>query len=91
MTYTFSTSRLSKGNTVFPITVVIDKDHLYYSKGFIIGQAKTAIPKTNIVSIGLVKGVLFSDLIIETKGGRVVCLNGFSHSDAKSIYNLLNK
>lgn len=90
MPHIFSTSRLTKGNMVFPITVMIDDYYLYYTKGFILGRTRIAIPKTGIASIGLVKRVLFSDLVIETRGGRVICLNGFSHSDALTIYQLLN-
>ena len=90
MPYRFSSSRISKGNTIFPITIAIEEHHLHYYKGFIVGQSRISIPKANIVSIGLVDRIMFSDVIIETKGGHVVFLNGFSHVDARRIYNLLN-
>lgn len=89
MPHIFTSSHLTKGNTIFPITIMIDNDHIYYSKGFIIGRTKIAIPLTSIASVGLVNKVLFSDIIVETRGGRTLYFNGFTHSDARSIYNLL--
>lgn len=89
MPYKFSSSRITKGNAIFPISIVIDEYHLHYSKGFVVGQERMSIPKVSIASVGLIRRILFSDVIIETRGGRIVCLNGFSHSDAKKICSLL--
>lgn len=89
MLYKFSSSRVTKGNTIFPISIVIDDNHLHYTKGFVVGLDRMSIPKASIISVGIIHRILFSDIIIETRGGQNVCLNGFLHSDAKKIYNLL--
>lgn len=89
MPYVFTSSHLTKGNMVFPITIKIDNHHLYYDKGFIIGRNRIAIPLASIASVGLVNNILFSDVVVETRGGRILYLNGFTHSDARKIYNLL--
>ena len=76
---------------VFPITIVINNHHLCYYKGNLVGGTKMTIPKTSISIIRLNRGLLFSDLIIETRGGCIIYLNGFSHSDGQRIYNLLKE
>ena len=70
---------------------MIDDNHLYYSKGFVIGRTRMSIPRASIASVGLVNKIFFSDIIVETQGGHVLYLNGFSHSDAIKIYRLLNR
>jgi len=89
MAHIFTSSHLTKGNTVFPITIKIDDNYMYYSKDFVIGRNRMTIPLDSISSIGLVSKVFFSDLIVETKGGVVLNLNGFTHSDARKMYSLL--
>lgn len=90
MPHTFTSSRLTTGNTFFPITVTIDNHNLYYSKGFVIGRSWISVPITGIASVNLMNRIVFSDVIVETKGGRILNLSGFTHSDAKRIYRLLN-
>lgn len=90
MPYKFKSSRLTNGNTIFPITIVLDNHHLYCYKGNLIGGIRIAVPRSSIASIRLDKGLIFSDLIIETRGGRILHLNGFSHSDGQRMYHLLN-
>lgn len=89
MPHVFTSSHLTKGNTIFPNTIMIDGSHLYYSKDFVIGRNRIAIPLASIASVGLVNKILFSDLVVETRGGRVLYFNGFTHSDARRMYNLL--
>ncbi len=81
MPYKFRTSRITSGNTVFPITIVIDHHQFHCYKGNLIGGSKVTVPISSIASVRLYKGLLFSDLIIETQGGRILYLNGFSNSD----------
>lgn len=90
MPYTFTSCRLTPGNALFPITVMIDPYHLYYSKGFMIGRSRVAIPRSGIASVGLINRIVFSDIVVETYGGKTLVLNGFTHSDAQQIYRILN-
>ena len=89
MPHTFTSFRLTAGNAVFPITVMIDNHNVYWSKGFLIGRSRIAIPKQSIASVGLINKVIFSDIVIETQGGQTFYLNGFTHPDAREIYRLL--
>ena len=90
MSYTFKASRITNGNTLFPTTIVIDNHHLYCYKGNLIGGTRIAIPKSDIASIRLDKGLIFTDLIVETRGGHLFFLKGVTHSDGKKIYSILN-
>ena len=90
MPYIFRISRITSGNTVFPITIVIDHHQFHCYKGNLIGGTKITVPRSGIASIRLYKGLFFSDLIIETLGGRILYLNGFSNSDGQRIYRLIN-
>lgn len=90
MPHTFTSCRLTNGNIVFPITVTIDDHYLYYSKGFVIGRSRVAIPLSGIASVQLVNRIIFSDLVVETRGGGSLPLTGFTHADAWQMYQILN-
>ena len=90
MAYHFTASRITgNGNTVFPDEIIIDDDVVTYRKGQLIGYKET---KINVAAIGCVSvkaGLLFADVIIETKGGLTIRARGFTRSDARAISNLL--
>lgn len=87
--HTFTSSRLTTGNTVFPITIQIGNGYLYCRKGFIIGLDSGSIALRNIASVRIIRRIIFSDIVIETVGGRRLYLNGFYPSDAANIARLL--
>lgn len=91
MAHTFQASRISgNGNAVFPDKLIIDDTKVTYYKAHLIGHEETNIMRTNIGSVSLKSGILFADIIIETNGGQITVINGFSKSDAKQIVNLLS-
>jgi len=91
MTHTFQASRISgNGNAVFPDKLIIDDNKVTYYKAHLIGHEETNIMRTNIGSVSLKSGILFADIIIETNGGQITLINGFSKSDAKQIVKLLS-
>lgn len=88
--YRFTASRIpGNGNTVFPDEIIIDGDCLTYRKGQLLGYTKTKINLAAIGCVSIKAGMLFSDVIIETKGGMVIRARGFTRSDAREISNLL--
>ena len=86
---TFTASRLTQGNTVFPTTIELRNGFLYCRKLFIPGIDTLTIPYRNIASVRVVHGILFSDLIVETSGRQVYLFNGFTHHDAARMARLL--
>lgn len=91
MDYTFQASRISgNGNAVFPDKLFIDDTKVTYYKSHLIGHEETNIMRSNIGSVSLKSGVIFADIIIETNGGQITVINGFTKSDAKQIVRLLS-
>ena len=77
------------GNAVFPDEIIIEDDTVTYRKGQIVGYKET---KINVAAIGCVSvkaGLLFADVIIETKGGMAIRARGFTRSDARAIARIL--
>ena len=90
MAHHLTASRITgNGNTVFPDEIIIEDDCVTYRKGQIVGYKET---KINVAAIGCVSvkvGLLFADVIMETKGGLTIRARGFTRSDARAISNLL--
>ena len=92
MKHTFSASRVTGGNVVFPDQLIIDDETqmVTYRKKKLIGYDETTIRFSAIGSVSRSAGLLFCDVTIETSGGVTILANGFSRSDANEIVNLLN-
>ena len=90
--YHFTASRVTGGNTVFPDEIIIDDEEqkLTYRKGQIIGYKETTLRFQAIGCASMNAGLLFSDVIIETNGGKTICAKGFTRSDAREIVDLLS-
>jgi len=86
----YTASRITgNGNIVFPDEIIIEDDCVTYRKGQIVGYKET---KINVAAIGCVSvkaGLLFADVIIETKGGMAIRARGFTRSDARAIARIL--
>lgn len=93
MKRTFSASRVTGGNVVFPDQLIIDDkaQKVTYRKKKLIGYEETTIRFSSIGSVSRSAGLLFCDVIIETSGGVTIVANGFSRSDANEIIDLLDR
>lgn len=90
--YTCTASRVSgDGNAVFPDEIIIDDEEevVIHRKPKLIGSKETKIRFGAIASIEVDKGVLFADIIIETRGGREIIARGFTRMDADRIKEML--
>ena len=76
-------------NVVFPDEIIIKDDTVIYRKGQIIGYKETIINVSAIGCVSVKAGLLFADVIIETKGGMTIRARGFTRSDASTISRLL--
>lgn len=91
---TYTASRLSETNRLFPIQVRIDVNGVSTTKMVGIGLSK----ETHTVSFGNIACVRvrtplvgFSTLEIETKGGKVVRAHGFTEADMKEMHSIINR
>ncbi|MGN0033262.1 MAG: PH domain-containing protein [Candidatus Limimorpha sp.] len=90
MKYSFVASHLTRGNVIFPDRLEVDEEKIVFYKAKLIGHESTVIQRAGVGSVSMKAGLLFADIIIETKGGQVTVANGFSRSDAKQILELLS-
>ena len=90
----FTACRVSgDGNAIFPDKIIVDsfRKELIYRKPRIIGYKESRVRFDAIGSISIRKGILFSDICIETNGGMEIIARGFTPSDARSIARLVNQ
>jgi hypothetical protein len=86
---TYTASRLSSDNTVFPDRLEIDAANVTYYKGNVFGYQSSIIARSNIASVSIGSGIFFADVVIETCGGKRVVVSGFKKSEARTIVGLL--
>ena len=86
MRKTYTSNRLTKGNSLFPDEVSIAEDGIHFIKRKLLGSNEEVISYNQIASVKIKSGVLFADIWIETAGGsQPVFINGLSKSDAQEI------
>ena len=85
----FEASRLSESNVLFPDKIEIDDTNVTYYKGTLVGYRTMVISRCSIASVRVSKGLLFADIIIESRGGGQIVARGFTRSDAREILGLL--
>jgi hypothetical protein len=86
---TYTASRISTDNTLFPDKLDIDCQGVTYYKGYVFGYKSTVIAANNIASVSVRAGILFADVIIESIGGNKIVASGCRKSDAMKILELL--
>ena len=86
---TFIANRFSEGNHIHPTSMIIESSTLTLYKRKIFGSQRFVINHNDIASISIVNGIIFSQIHIESFGGRVVIANGFDKDDARLIRELL--
>ena len=74
---------------MFPDEIIIEDDVVTYRKGQIVGYKETKINVAAIGSVSVKAGLMFADVVIETKGGMTIRARGFTRSDAREISSLL--
>jgi hypothetical protein len=77
----------AKDNILFPTELIVDlrAKCITFRKHRIIGYNKRSVKFENVASVSINKNILFTDIIIETKGGGVIVAEGFSIFDANKI------
>jgi len=90
----FTACRVSgDGNAIFPNKIIIDslRKELIFRKPRLIGYKESRVRFDAIGSVSIRKGILFSDICIETNGGMEIIARGFTPSDARTIARLVNQ
>jgi hypothetical protein len=88
----FRASRLSSGNRLLPMQVLITPTSvIHYTPGWI-GRSEESIHMAHIASVKINTGVLLSDVLIETSGGHnPIRCHGHRKSDAVTMKALIER
>jgi hypothetical protein len=88
----FRTSRLSKGNHLFPTQVLITRSSVVHHTPQWIGKFEHTIHIAHVASVRIDTHLVFSDVFIETSGGvSPISCYGHGKRDAVRIKELIEK
>lgn len=92
MTESFSASRWTKGNLLFPTRIEVGPDRVARVKPRWFGSTEESIAISNVASVQINTGVLFSDIRIDSTGGsNPIASHGHTKGDARRIRDLIEQ
>jgi hypothetical protein len=92
MAEVYTSSRFSSGNLLFPASISVQPDGVHYEKRKLLGSSEEVISYTQISSIKIENGIIWTSLRIETSGGsQPILITGLSKNDGKAIRESLQK
>jgi hypothetical protein len=88
--HVFRASRWSRGNHVLPAQVAITPESITLYQPQWIGKLEESIHLAHVASIKIDTNLIFSDVFIETSGGRdpIIC-HGHTKGDALAMKNII--
>lgn len=90
MTESFSASRLTEGNRIFPTRIEVSPDRVARIKPRFVGRTEESIAISNVASVQISSGLLFADIRIDSTGGSTPILShGHTKGDARRIRELI--
>jgi len=89
-TETFSASRWTQGNFLFPTKLVVSSQRVSRVKSRFFGSNEESIAISKIASVHISTGVLWSEIRIESTGGTdPITSHGHRKADAQRIRDLI--
>ena len=87
---TFTASRWTKGNLLFPTRIVVNSLRVSRVKKRFVGSTEESISITQVASVKISTGVFWSDIRIESTGGTdPITSHGHRKADALRIRDLV--
>jgi hypothetical protein len=87
---TFIASRWTKGNLFFPTRIVVTPLHVSRVKKRIFGSSEESISISQVASVKISTGMVWSDIVIESTGGTdPITSHGHRKADALRIRELV--
>jgi hypothetical protein len=87
---TFSASRWTKGNLLFPTLIVVHPLRVSRVKRRMFGSTEESISIAQVASVKITTGVFWSDIVIESTGGTdPITSHGHRKADALRIRDLV--
>jgi hypothetical protein len=86
----FSASRWTKGNFLFPTRIIVTPQHVLRVKPRLFGQSEESIAMGKVASVQISTGVFWSDIRIDSSGGSdPITSHGHRKADARRIRDLI--
>jgi hypothetical protein len=87
---TFSASRWTRGNHIFPTRIVVTPLHVSRVKSRLFGTTEESIAISQVASVEIRTGVIWSEIRIDSTGGaEPITSHGHSKGDAVRIRELI--
>jgi hypothetical protein len=87
---TFSASRWTQGNFLFPTKLVISPQRVSRVKSRFFGSNEESIAMSKVASVHISTGMLWSEIVIESTGGTdPITSHGHRKKDAQRIRELI--
>jgi len=86
----FSASRWTRGNHIFPTRIVVNPLHVIRVKPRLFGKTEESIAVSQVASVEIKTGVIWSEIRIDSTGGsEPITSHGHSKKDAIRIRELI--
>jgi hypothetical protein len=87
---TFSASRWTQGNVLFPTRLIVSPQRVSRVKSRLLGSNEESIAMSKIASVHISTGVFWSEIVIESTGGTdPITSHGHRKRDAQRIRDLI--
>lgn len=87
---TFVASRWTKGNLFFPTQIVVSPQRVSRVKPRLFGSNEESIGITQVASVHISTGIIWSNILIESTGGTdPITSHGHRKADAQRIRDLI--
>ena len=87
---TFSASRWTRGNHIFPTRIVVTPLHVSRVKSRMFGTTEESIAISQVASVAIKTGMIWSEIRIDSSGGaEPITSHGHSKGDAIRIRELI--
>ena len=89
---TFSASRWTQGNFLFPTKLVISPQRVSRVKSRLFGSNEESIAMSKVASVHISTGVFWAEIVIESTGGTdPITSHGHRKKDAQHIRDLIEQ
>jgi hypothetical protein len=89
---TFTASRWTRGNLLFPTQLIISPQRVSRVKGRLFGSNEESIAISKIASVHINTGMIWSEIIIESTGGTdPITSHGHRKTDAQRVRDLIEQ
>jgi len=90
--HVFHASRLTSGNLVFPVRIIVTPQRVSKVKPHVVGTEEESIPISKVASVNIKTGLIWSDIRIDSSGGsNPITSHGHTKGDARRIRDLIEK